>query len=310
MLKKFGVLCALALSLNACVPEATDEVEFGESSPMAAIQAEGTLIVAVPVDAAPFSYLDTSGEPQGMLVELGTHFADALEVDPEFVFVASEHMARMIAGDDPDRKIIGDEDAHVAFPLFPVDEALYKQRSREMGFDVTTPYFRGHQRLLVPQGSSIESSEALANKKVCALIDPLTGIPVEKLQPDTDISTAKTHVECSTALLEGTTDAVVASETDLLIMLAQIEAEESASSFRIAGEQATTQGYSPLVVNGMSAYASNIFNDMREDGRWVEAYNKWIAPLTGEEVSEPHGITLEEAAALYPIVVGDDETGS
>ena len=302
MLKKVGVLYTLALLLGACVPEATDKVEFGENSPMAAIQAEGTLIVALPVDAAPFSYSNASGEPKGMLIELGTHFADALGVDPEFVLVGSEHMARMVAGDDPDRRIIGDEDAHVAFPLYPVDEALYKQRSREMGFDVTTPYFLGHQRLLVPQESSIENSEGLGGMKVCALIDPLTGIPLEKLQPEAEVTTAGTHVECSTALLEGKVDAAVASETDLLIMLAQIEAEESASSFRLTGEQATTQGYAPLVVKGMSAYASDIFIDMREDGRWVEAYNKWIAPLTGEEVSEPPGITLEEAAALYPMV--------
>ncbi|HYN36504.1 MAG TPA: transporter substrate-binding domain-containing protein [Actinomycetota bacterium] len=312
MLKKLLGFGALAALLASCVPASSDTVEFGENSPMAAIQAEGVLRVAVPPDSAPFSFTGESGQAEGFLIELGTHIADSLEVDVEFVFADSADMAEMVGGDDPDRRIIGDQDAEVAFPLFPVNESLYKVRSRELGFDVTTPFFVGHQRLLVPEGSSIETTADLGGQSVCAFIDPIAGVPIEELAPYAAVQEANTLDECASALVEGASQSLAsfggrvevaaAMEPDLLMMLADIQEQDPGAAFQIVGEQASTAGYAPIVVRNMNAWASDAFIDMREDGRWVEAYNKWIAPLTGEEVTEPPNMTLDEAASLYPIV--------
>lgn len=313
MLKRLLGFGALAVLLASCVPASSDTVEFGENSPMAAIQTEGVLRVAVPPDSAPFSSTGDSGEPEGFLIDLGTHIADSLKVDAEFIYADSEDMPKMVGGDDPDRRVIGDQEADLAFPLFPVDDRLYKVTSRELGFDVTTPFFVGHQRLLVPEGSSIaETTDLATNQGVCAFIDPTAGVPIEEIEPDASVQEASTLDDCVAALVEAVTPpfarggevgAAAAMETDLLLMLANIQDSDPGVAFQIVGEQASTAGYAPLVVRNMNAWASDAFIDMREDGRWVEAYNKWIAPLTGEEVTEPPGMTLEEAASLYPVTI-------
>ena len=299
MVKRLLILCTLVSSLAACVPS-SDDVEFGENSPMFAIQGEGSMVIALPPDAAPFAFEGEAGDPQGFLVELGNHFADALEVDVEYVFLPSTDMGDAVGGDDPDRKIIGDETAHVAFPLFRVTEELYKQTSREHGYDVTTPFFIGHQRMLVPEMSAIEGPGDLAGKRVCESVDGIAGIPLSKLEPDAEVTTAEDPSECGRQLQRGKADAVVADDLELLQILAAF-GEDEAGDYRLTGDQMTTQGYSPFVVRGMAPFASDVFNDMRDDGRWVEAYNEWVAPLSGEEATEPPSLTLEEAAALFPI---------
>lgn len=292
----FGVL----LVSGACVPS-TAEVErtFGENSPMAAIQAEGTLVVAVPPDSPPFAFSEGAGEPTGFLVDLATHLAADLDVEIEYVEAPSEEMASLVAGDE--RREIGDEDAHLAFPLTTITNQTYKIRSGSLGFDVTTPFFVAHQRLLVPTDSDIEGVEDLAGTKVCSLVDPEVGIPVEELAPAAEVFEVSTTTECAVALRKGTVDAATADEVVLLGILSDLDERDEASNYEIVGEQTTTQGFSPYVVRGMAAFASDVFNDVKDDGRWAEAYEKWITPLTGDEAIAAD-LTLEEAAAIYPDV--------
>jgi ABC-type amino acid transport substrate-binding protein len=265
---------------------------------MAAIQAEGTMVIAVPADATPFAFSENGGEPQGFLVELGNQLAETLEVEAEYITSDSEEMYALVSGADP--RLVGDQEADAAFPLVTITEETYKATSRELGFDVTTPYFVGHQRLLVPPGSSIESTKDLAGTTVCSLLDPVTGFDLSKTIEGAEILDVGTIPECAAALKKGTVDAATAVDLDLVRMLADLE-ERGATGFEIVGEQLTTQGYAPIVVRGMAGFASAVFNDARSDGRWVGAYEEWIGPLTKEEDVETPGLTLEEAAALFPM---------
>ena len=302
--KVFG--CALALVLTAaCVPAASEEEEFGENSPMLAIQREGTMVIAVPPDSPPFSFTGESGEPEGFLVDLGREVADALEVEAEFIEAPSEEMADLVAGDDP--KEIGDEEAHVAFPLITVTNQIYKVDSRLAGHDLSTPFFVAHQRLLVPEGSTVERVDDLAGKSVCSLVDTELGIPIEELQPEAEVQDATSTSQCADALRKGDVDAVAGVEVDLITLLDELRQRDAGAAYEIVGAEITTQGYAPYVVRGMSAFASDVFTEVKEEGRWTSAYNEWIAPLTGEEVEEPPGLTLEEAAAMYPEMVFPDE---
>lgn len=291
---------------SACVPS-TDEAErvFDESSPMAAIQAEGTLVVAVPPDSPPFAFTADSSDPQGFVVDLAQHLADDLGVEAEFVQAPSERMAELVAGDE--RREIGDQEADVAFPLTTITNQIYKVETGVLGFDVTTPYFVSHQRLLVAAGSGIDDVDDLAGLRVCSFVDPEVGVEVERLQPDAEVLEVSSSKECAVALDKGTADAAVADEVDFLTMLAALERRGGASGFEIVGEQATTQGYSPYVVRGMAAFASSVFNEVKDDGRWLEAYEEWIAPLAGTDEVEAPPLTLEEAAVFYPDVTPPPE---
>ena len=123
---------------------------------------------------------------------------------------------------------------------------------------------------------------------------------MEELEPDAEVTEGEAQ-DCAQDLVDEEVEAVVGMELDLIQMLAVIEELDAEDDYVITGEQATTAGYSPFVVRGMAAFASDAFNDMREDGRWVDAYNRWVAPLTGKSTRRPPEITLEEAAAIYPI---------
>src|SRR3712207_2744280 len=96
--KKVAAGCALLVIAGACVPS-TAEVErtFGENSPMAAIQADGTLVVAVPPDSPPFAFSEAAGEPTGFLVDLATHLAADLDVEVDYVEAPSEEMVSLVA---------------------------------------------------------------------------------------------------------------------------------------------------------------------------------------------------------------------
>lgn len=296
----------VVLMAPGCVPSTTEaERTFGENSPMTAIQAEGRLVVAVPPDSAPFAFTDEAGDPQGFVVDLARYLADALGVEAEFIEAPSEEMGRLVGGDEP--REIGDQQADLAFPLTTITNQTYKADAGTLGFDVTTPYFVSHQRLLVPAGSPIEDVDDLAGKTVCSFIDPEVGVPLEKLQPEAEVLDVSSPVECAVALDKETVDAAAADEVDLLAVLHALEKRSGASGFHIVGDQATTQGYSPYVVRGMAAFASTVFNDVKDDGRWLEAYERWMTPLAGTTEVEAPPLTLEEAAALYPEVTTPPE---
>lgn len=306
MLRRLHLFCsALALAATACVPSAEEVEEFGENSPMFAIQEAGELVVAVPEDAPPFS----SGEetsPEGFVVDLATDLAEALEVEVRYVEAESEEMIDLVAGPDPAE--IGDEEAHIAFPLTTVTYETFRDVSRQQGFGLTTPFFTGHQRLLVPAGSDIESTEDLSGKTVCSLVDPQVGLPLDEVAPEAEGGDATTIEECARALAEEKIDAVMGSEVDLLQVRAEIqrlidkdnEGPAGRPFFEIVGDDLTTQGYVPYVVRGLSAFSSDIFSEAQDDGRWTAAYETWIRPLSGETTAPPD-LTLQELAALYPI---------
>ena len=300
MPRKLLLVCsALTLLSGAtCVPSTEELEEFGENSPMAAIQEEGELVVAVPENAPPFSSADDTGEPQGLVVDLAADLADALEVEVSYVEASSEEMAELVAGPDPVE--IGDEEAHLAFPLTTVTYEIYRDRSRVQGFDLTTPFFLAHQRLLVPTGAGISDADDLDGKTVCTLLDDALGVPLEQAAPQAEEQAATSAEDCVSSLGNGDVDAAMAAETDLLQMLARLDARGDAGGFEVVGDQLTTQGFAPFVVKGMAAFSSDVFTEAHDDGRWSDAYERWVTPLNERE-AEPPDLTLQEAAAFYPI---------
>ena len=299
--------CALALwAASACVPSAEEAEEFGENSPMAAIQEAGELVVAVPQDAPPFSSSAETGAPRGFVVDLARDLATALDVEVRYVETSSEEMAEMVAGPDPVE--IGDEEADIAFPLTTVTYEIYRDVSREQGFDLTTPFFIGHQRLLVPGGSDITSADDLSGRVVCSVVDPEVGLPLDTIAPEAEAHDASTLEGCASSLAEDQADAVMGSEVDLLRVTAELDRlsdkegpDGEQAIFEIVGDELTTQGYAPYVVKGMTAFSSDVFSEAQDDGNWAEAYESWVAPLTEGVTTEPPELTLQEAAALYPI---------
>ncbi|MBA3431275.1 MAG: transporter substrate-binding domain-containing protein [Actinobacteria bacterium] len=272
----------------ACVPEpdklTDDSIEvFDADSVLGEIQATGRLVVAIDPGAPPISSIDpSSGEPEGLGIELAELVARALGVETSYRRAPSDDLAGIVAAGAAD----------IAFP--PTSLTTPRLKSNPY----TNPYYVGHQRLLVPRGSPVDSVDDLAGKQVCSFIDPETEISLDGLDPEIDVDPASTLGYCVEALERGDVDAVTSSDLNLMRLAA------TGPGWRIAGEQLTTEGYGAMVPPGAASFADFVDAVMREarlDGLSAPWYEEWIAPLGEEDsVAEPPELTAEEVAAFFP----------
>jgi ABC-type amino acid transport substrate-binding protein len=289
------LLCALASAafFAACVPAEEENDRIPNFDPeeniMGQIQKDGVLKIGIEKDAAPWSSIPTSpgnplsGPPSGFTVELGQLVADSLGVDAEFV-----------VPDDPGTlpAMVESGDVDIAFPLVPITEDLLVQHG------LTDPYWVAHQRLLVPNGSPIESIDDLAGQGVCSIANEETGADLELLNPAIDSMVRSTDAqEC----LQMIRDGEVAEVTGPDILLLTIEAVDG--ELAIVGDQLSTEGYGAVVsrgTGGFDGYVDGIFAEADKELDWTKLYGKWISPITGEDPPPFPTMNLEEAAALFP----------
>lgn len=280
------VVCALLFA--SCVP-AEGELDFGENSPMAAIQSAGVLRVAVPADRPPFASGD-SVEAEGFAVDLARQLANRLGVELSVATLPISEMQEAVGGSDPTE--FGDGRVDIAFTLEPLTQDLYKVTSQDEGFEVTTPYYVAHQRLLVPVGGA-DDLDDLEGKTVCSILHPVAGVPVEELVPGVEVVTATAPAECTK------TGAEAMTAFDDVLLTAKALLGSVGPDTEIVGDQLATVGYPLIVDQGMAGYVSGMLNEIEEGGAWTQAYEDWIQPLSGDEAVPPE-ITLEDAAAIYP----------
>jgi glutamate transport system substrate-binding protein len=286
MSARFAPLVAALLAMGACLPEVVDDDTVPNFNPdntiLGVIQDEGVLRIAVEDDMAPWSDFGTAGDPEGFTVELGRLVADSLGVEPEFVVATPEEMDRML----------DDGEIDVGFPLEPITE----ERVRSHAY--ADPYWVGHQRLLVAEGSDVKQVDDLAGTTVCSVVEEETGAPVEELVPDlAGLIAGQGSLGCVEALRSGDADAVAGTD---LLLIAHLEA--LGHGYEIVGDQLTTVGYGPSVgveLGGFTSFIDSVFSEADREGVWRNYYDEWIAPLTGREMEFPR-MTTEDAAALYP----------
>jgi ABC-type amino acid transport substrate-binding protein len=78
-----------------------------------------------------------------------------------------------------------------------------------------------------------------------------------------------------------------------------------AATYPIAGDQLSTEAYGAVVQKdapGFIEVVKNILERAQADGTWAESYHRWIEPLEPDSDPEPPTMTVEEAAALFPVV--------
>ncbi len=65
----------------------------------------------------------------------------------------------------------------------------------------------------------------------------------------------------------------------------------------VDAEPLTTEPYGAGIKDGateMQDFVNGVIEEYKSDGRWAEAYEKWVGQYTGEE-QDPPTMTLEEA---------------
>lgn len=278
-------LCALVALIGvACVPAETDVQDataFKEDTTMGEIQERGVLTVAAPGDLPPFSWANEGREPEGFVIDLAGEIAAALRVDLDYQIASGEEALELVKAGQVD----------LAFPMIGVTERL----ARKGNF--SGPFWIGHTRLLVPEDSSISSVGDLAGEMVCQYNEERTPLDIAALDKTVETTDAAESGECVTEIRDGRSVAAVAPDVHLMSLATELD------GFEIRGDDLTTIGYSvaaPGEASDMTAFVNRVLTDSKSEGRWLQYYEKRLAPVAGLEGVSAPDLTLEEVATLWP----------
>ena len=154
-------LAPLAAALPAMAQSALDD-----------IMARKTLIVAIPTDSAPYGFVGTDLQPQGLDIDMANYIAGKLGVKSELIPVTSANRIAYLQTHKVDLVI----------------STLGKNPDREKVIDFTNSYSPYFQAVFGPKTMSIKSPADLAGKTVGVTRGALEDVELGKIAPpSTDI---------------------------------------------------------------------------------------------------------------------------
>jgi ABC-type amino acid transport substrate-binding protein len=284
ILRTTALSLVMVALLGACVPapEPADEgvPTFDPESLLGAIQEDGELVVALPDGAPPLSFASGNGAPRGLAVEVARWIASGLGVEASFVMAPEDEVVQMVE----------DEQADIAFPTTPITSAVL----RDITF--SNPYYLGHQRLLVAQGSPVRDVYDLAGETACSVPSP-TEVRLDAIVPTIEVVEAPTAAKCARSVKRG--EVVAATASDLALMGVVSRAE----GFEITGDELNTQGYGVVLAPGASSAADFVDRLLAEAGAddlHLDWYAKWVGPYIADPLPDAPQLSAEEAATLFP----------
>jgi len=282
-------MLAAVLTLAACGDDdegggdAAQVEEFPTGTTMAELQDAGEVKIGVKFDVPPFGFKNPqSGDVEGFDVDLGKAIADALGVEPTFIEAISDNRIPFL------------EDGTVDLIL----STMTITRERDLEIDFSEPYYVAHGRVLVPKGSDIGGIEDLGGNRVCTALGSTYADTIEQEAPDADLQLVDTYSECLELIQNGAVDAV---STDDVILTGMIIQDDS---LEMVGDEFTVEPYGVGIADGdteLKEFVDGVVADYKEDGRWAEAYEKWVGQYIPEsQQQEPPTMTLEEALKIAP----------
>lgn len=288
-----AVLVAVAALASGCIPPEDPEgiPTFDPTTHLGQIQRTDSLVVGIE-DLSPLVSRDASGEAEGFAVEQARWIADALGVELEVRTAPSS--AALIT-------LLERATIDVAFPTAPITEEILRN------YAVTDPYVISHQRLLVPDDSSVADVNDLAGDTVCWAVDPDTGVAIDDIEATIQIIRASTARGCARVLRRGEAQAATGLDLLLVAVIEKLQASDGcprpfSCSGKVVGPDITTVGIGAIVQQTQPAYkefVNEVFAEARADGRWLDAFRLHIGPYLPAPATPPE-LSAEEAAAFYP----------
>jgi ABC-type amino acid transport substrate-binding protein len=258
---------------------ASEAKQFPADSTLGKIQEKGEIVIGVKFDAPPFGFKNPqSGKVEGFDVDMGKHIADELGVEPKFIEAISDNRIPFL------------EDGTVDLIL----STMTINAERDTEIDFSEPYYVATGRILVPKDSDIAGVEDLAGNKVCTALGSTYEETLREEAPEADLKLVDSYSECLELLQNGAIDAV---STDDVILTGMIIQDDS---LEMVGEKLTTEPYGVGIKEGdkqLQKFVNDTLAKVEEDGRWKEAYDKWVGQYTGQD-QEPPEMTLKEALGL------------
>lgn len=229
-----------------------------------AIRRRGRVIVGIDQNTDPLSFRDpVTGELRGFSVDLSREIARDLVGDPDKVDF------RLLT--EPERIPAVQ---HKTVDILTKATSITCPRAELIAF--STVYFEGHQRLLVPRGSTVRGPADLADKRVCSGLATTSIATVARVAPRANIVGMQNFDDCLVALQQGQVDAV-STDDALLVGMAMQD-----PNLEIVGPGLENEPYGIGVnkaeedlVRAVNASLDRI----RRDGTWEALYRRWFSML-------------------------------
>jgi polar amino acid transport system substrate-binding protein len=227
------------------------------------IMKKGVLAVGVKADSRPWGYLDPSGKPIGMEIDLAKNVAERLGVKFEPVVVQSSNRIQFLEQGRVDMLIA----------------TMYDTPERRRVIDMIQPhYYSAATNILAPKSANLKSWEDLRGKKVCGQQGSVYNKWVERTYGASAMS-LPTIEEAYAALRAGNCVGFVYN--DLLLEMAA--AEPTWSSYTVPLKSEDRQYHSIGVRKGdaeapFGKKLSEIVIDWHRSGYLRELNKKWGIP--------------------------------
>ena len=271
-IRRVGVVVAVLALLMAGCGDNGDTGDDGDTTAGAfvdEIKETGELVVGVKFDVPQFGFKNpTTDEVEGFDADMGRAVADELGVEARFVEAISKNRIPFILEDKVD----------IVFSTLTVTDERRKQ------IDFSTVYYVAKQSFLTREGETMTVDTA-GGKKVCTAKGSTSELNLPAVQPDVEMVLQDGYAQCAQLLRNEQVDAIT---TDDVILLGFLKSDPEA--FELSDETFSTEPYGAGIKKGREDFVElvdGVINDMKEDGRWADLYEKWVTPVTEGEVPEP-----------------------
>jgi ABC-type amino acid transport substrate-binding protein len=295
-LSSIAFLIVFALLGSACggdenpalegTPKAKSTAEarpsFAPDTYMAEIQKKGKIVIGVKNDVPQLGLLNpATRKVEGFEVDLGNIIAERLGVEPEFVEAVSANRIPFLNEDKVD--------------LIISTMTINEERRREVDFSVV--YYLAGQTLLVKAGSPVTGVKALNDQRatVCSASGSTSEMNIRIAAPAANLLLQPQYSQCFQLLQNDQAQAVT---TDDVILLGF--AKQDPTRFKLVEGTFSKEPYGMGIKKGRAGFkefVDGVLRDVKQDGTWVQLYDKWVKPITGTSQQPPPDDAPAEAAS-------------
>jgi polar amino acid transport system substrate-binding protein len=231
--------------------------------PLARIEAQGVLRVAMDPSFPPFEYIDAQGEIQGFDADLASNVARCFDVEAQLVTTNFDGLY--------DALTVGRADVIIS--------GLYPDPSRTERFIFSEPYFNAGDVLVSPTDQPIDEVAALAGKRVAVVFGTSGHMAAlkweDRIAPHPELISVETADTALATLEAGSVDAAVTEHLAAQIALRAgwnlnlIELPSSVSPYVIAARREDA---------ALIEIIDACLEEMEADGTLNALFDRWFTP--------------------------------
>ena len=238
------------------------------------IKEDGSIVIGVFSDKAPFGYVDNSGTYQGYDVEFANRLVEDLGVDVEWVAT------------DPANRVPFLESFKVDIIL--ANFTVTEDRAEKVDFSL--PYMKVQLGVVSPDSALITSVDGLANKTLIVVKGTTAETFFEERYPDVELQKYDQYADAYNALLDGRGDAFSTDNTEVLAW-----AKEN-PGFTVGIDALGNEDTIAAAVSKGNETLLQFIDDeivaLADEQFFHAAYDKTLAPVYGDDV-DPDTLVVE-----------------